>query len=157
MTVPLVIGLGRDDRGDDALGLEVARAVASRGDSDVEVVEADQPTDLIGIWSGRERVVVVDAVVSGAPPGTIHRLQLGADRGAGTLPGWPSRHGGTHAFGIDAVVGLAAALGRLPPTLVLVGVEASSFDQGAALSPPVAGALEAVVAEVLAQVGDAAR
>jgi hydrogenase maturation protease len=157
VTVPLVIGVGREDRGDDAVGLQVARAVALCCGIEVEVVESDQPADLLDLWSGRELVVVIDAVRSGAPPGTVQVLRLGADQDGGAAATWLTPgHGGTHDFGIDAVVGLAAALGTLPSALVLVGVEGSSFDYGAALSPAVARELQTAVAEVKAQVAGAA-
>ena len=157
MTAPLVIGLGRTDRGDDAIGPEVARAFAERWRAGVEVVETDQAAELMDVWSGRELVVVIDAVRSGSPPGTIHVLQLGADHARFVEEGRRSSGpGGTHSLGIDSVVGLAAVMGTLPSRLVLVGVEGSSFEHGSAMSPAVAGAMQATVAEVMAQVVAAA-
>jgi len=47
-------------------------------------------------------------------------------------------------------------LGTLPPRLVLICVEGSSFEHGAAMSTAVAGAVEATVAEVMAQLVAAA-
>jgi hydrogenase maturation protease len=73
-------------------------------------------------------------VCSGGPPGTVHLLDTG----------------GTHAFGLAAAVELARALRRLPPRLVVVGVEASTFEYGAPLTAPVAAAVPAAVAQVLA-------
>ena len=32
------------------------------------------PTSLIDAWDGSEHVIVIDAVCSGAEPGTVHRL-----------------------------------------------------------------------------------
>jgi len=55
---------------------------------------------------------------------------------------------GTHAFGLGAVVELARALQRLPDRLVLVGVEAESFDHGAPLSPAVRSAVDAAADQV---------
>ena len=157
MTVPLVIGLGRVDRGDDAIGPEVARTVAERCGTEVEVMESDQPAELMEVWSGREVVVVVDAVRSGAPPGTIQVFHLGAHDASPVQDGWRSSgQGGTHSWGIDAVVGLAGVMGTLPTRLVLVCVEGSSFEHGAAMSTAVAGAVEATVAEVMAQIVGAA-
>ena len=151
MILPLVIGLGRVDRGDDAIGPEVARTVAERCGPEVEVVESDQPADLMHLWVGRALVVVVDAVRSGAPPGTIQVLHLGAGKASPMQDGWRSSgQGGTHALGIDTVVGLAGVMGTLPPSLVLVCVEGSTFEHGAAMSSSVAGAVEATVAEIMA-------
>jgi hydrogenase maturation protease len=155
VTRPLVIGLGRADRGDDGIGLEVARLCAHRFGAAVEVVLSEQPADLMEAWAGRERVVVVDAVRSGARQGTIHVVDLGAEpASSGEGRPRPAAQGGTHALGLDEVVGLARVLGSLPRQLLLVGVEVSSFEYGSALSPAVADAVEATVAEVMAQVVD---
>jgi hydrogenase maturation protease len=151
MSGALVIGLGQVDRGDDAVGAEVARAVAAAGLPGVRVVEHEDPTALLDLWIGHDPVVVVDAVCSGGPPGTVHLLDTGA--GAPRMPqhAWPATgRGGTHAFGLAAAVELARALRRLPARLVVVGVEASTFEYGAPLTAPVAAAVPAAVAQVLA-------
>lgn len=149
----LVVGLGSTDRGDDAVGPAVARRVAALGLPGVRVLEHEDPTALIDLWSGLHLVVVVDAVCSGRPAGTVHRLDTSA--GGAPLPGstWvEAGRGGTHAFGLAAVVELAQALHRLPGSLVVIGVEASGFGYGAPLSAPVAGAVETAVAEVVSAV-----
>jgi hydrogenase maturation protease len=146
----LVVGLGSTDRGDDAVGAVVARRVATLGLPGVQVLEHEDPTALIDLWSGLRQVVVVDAVCSGRPAGTLHRLDTSA--GGAPLPGstWADAgRGGTHAFGLAAVMELARALHRLPGSLVVIGIEASGFGYGAPLSAPVDGAVEAAVAEVL--------
>lgn len=147
---PLVVGLGSPDRGDDAVGVVVARAVAARHLPDVDVVAHEDPTDLVELWSGRELVVVVDAVRSGAEPGTLVVVETGA--GGERLPerAWGrTGRGGTHAFGLAAAVELARALHRLPARVVLVGVEAASFDHGAPLSPAVGAAVHTALEAVL--------
>lgn len=146
----LVIGLGQPDRGDDAVGPEVARAVAARGLSGVEVVERADPLDLLDAWAGHDLVVLVDAVRSGAPAGTLHRVDAGAARDAVPARAWAaSGRGGTHAWGIGEVVGLARALGRLPGHLVVLGVEAEGFEHGAPLSAGVRDAVPDAAAAVL--------
>jgi hydrogenase maturation protease len=155
MTTPLVVGLGSVDRGDDAVGPVVARAVAARGLPGVRVVEHEDPTALLDLWSRHDPVVVVDAVRSGGPAGTIHQLETGD--GAPRMPerAWSATgRGGTHAFGLAAAVELGRALHRLPPRLVVVGVEADGFEYGAPLTAPVAAAVPAAVAFVLAVVSE---
>lgn len=152
MTVrDLVIGLGNPDRGDDAVGAAVARAVAAER-ADVWVLEFDDPSDTLDAWATADTVVIVDAVVSGGDLGHIHVVDAGARR----LPtgGWAG--GGTHALGLAAVVELARALGRLPRRLVLVGVEAGRFDHGAPMSHLVAAAVPAAAGAVLAAIADGA-
>jgi hydrogenase maturation protease len=146
----LVVGLGSVDRGDDAVGLLVVRRIAALGREEIAVVECAEPTALIELWAGHDRVVVVDAVRSGAPAGTLHCRETGAG-----LPPLPSYFGSgpgpasTHAFGLAAVAELARALGRLPALLRVVGVEVTSFDHGAPLSPQVAACVDLAVAAVL--------
>lgn len=146
----LVVGLGRADRGDDAVGAYVARAVAARRLPGVEVRETEEPADLMDAWVGHDPAVVVDAVRSGAPPGTVHVLDAGTATVGLSPAAWAATgRGGTHALGLAAVVGLARSLGRVPERLVVVGVEAEQFDHGARLSDPVAAAIPAAVLRVV--------
>jgi len=154
----LVVGLGSPDRGDDAVGLHVARGVAALRDPRVEVVEHGDPTDLVQLWRDRERVVVVDAVRSAGDvaPGTLTLLETGAGRDPWTGGAWEQTgRGGTHAFGLATAVELARALHRLPGHLTVLGVEAAGFAQGAPLSPPVAAAVPAAVGAALDAVANA--
>ena len=148
----LVVGLGDPARGDDGVGVAVAGLLATRSLPGVSVPVPRDPTALIDLWAGHDPVVVVDAVRSGAAPGTVHRLVLGA--GARPLPAssWVASGRGTHAFGLAAVVELARALQRLPERLVIVGVEAASFGHGQPLSEPVLDALPGVVDRVVEEV-----
>jgi hydrogenase maturation protease len=144
----LVVGLGHPDRGDDGVGPAVAAAVAARstGETGCLVRTQEDPTALLDLWEGHDHVVVVDAVVTGAPAGTLHRLDLGADSPPLPAGTWAETgSAGTHAFGLAATVELGRALHRLPPTVVVVGVEAGCLDIGATLSPPVAAAVEEAV------------
>jgi len=152
----VVIGLGSPDRGDDAVGPEVARRVADLRLAGVTVVEHEDPTGLIDLWDTADLAVVVDAVRSGSAPGSLLVVEAGADAGPLADRAWArTGRGGTHAFGLAAAVELGRALHRLPRRLVLVGVEATQFEHGTALGAPVAAALDAVVATVVGLVATA--
>ena len=151
----LVVGLGHPDRGDDGVGKAVAEAVASRlpEGSAVSVLEHEDPLGLLDLWEGHDHVVVVDAVVTGEPAGTVHRVDVGAT--ALPLPaGTHRREGraGTHGLGLAGVAELGRALHRLPARVVVVGVEAARLDVGTGLSAPVAAAVEAAAGLVEAEV-----
>ena len=149
-TAPLVIGLGSPDRGDDAVGPLVARAISAAALPGVEVLEQEDPTALVELCSGRDLVVVVDAVRSGAEPGSVVVLEVGAGAEPMSESSWrDTGRGGTHAFGLGAAVELARALGRLPDRMVVVGVAAESFEHGDPLSPAVADAVETATEAVL--------
>lgn len=148
----LVIGLGNPDRGDDAVGVQVARRVAAER-LDVHVLELDDPSEALDAWAAADTVVVADAVSSGGDPGDIHVV----DAVARTLPAGSWTAGGTHALGLAAVVELGRALGRLPRRLVLVGVEAGRFDHGTPMSDAVAAAVPGAALAVLAAIDDLGR
>jgi hydrogenase maturation protease len=146
----LVIGLGNEARGDDALGRIAARALAARlaGRGDVRVLEAEgDAAGLLDALAGAERVLVIDALSSDAAPGTLHRL----DALAGPLPA-SLRSPSTHGLGLAHAIELGRVLGRLPRRLVVLGVEAARFDPGAPLSDPVAAALVPLLERALAEV-----
>jgi hydrogenase maturation protease len=131
-----IVGVGNPWRSDDGAGLAVARAL--RGTiPGVEVLEREgEPAALIDAWEGAETVWVVDAVASGATPGTVHRF----DAAGGPLPA-ALFGASTHLLGLADAVELARALGRLPDRLVVVGIEGASFEAGTTLTPAVAGAV----------------
>ncbi len=133
----LVIGLGNDDRGDDAAGLEVVRALGGRTLEFARVVEGPrEATGLLDLWRGAERVIVVDAVRSGRPPGSVVRVEVGPH-------GIPSsvRPSSTHGLSLAEAVGLGIALGAMPRSLVVYGVEAGDLAAGRGLSGSVARAV----------------
>jgi hydrogenase maturation protease len=149
----LILGVGNELRGDDAAGLLVARRLRAQAPSGVAVREASgEGTALMSAWEGAGQVWLVDAVHSGAAPGTIHRFVIEA---GAPLPALPEDSLSSHGFGVAAALALAQALDRLPPRLVLFGIEGAHFDHGAPLSPSVSAAVKAVVAELLQELAAA--
>jgi hydrogenase maturation protease len=110
-----------------------------------------EPVGLIEDWAGADAVIVVDAVSSGAPPGTIHRL----DPLSEPIPAALSQ-GSTHAFGLAETIELARALDRLPERLSVYGIEGGCFDAGNELSRPVRAAVDAVREELRERLGESA-
>jgi hydrogenase maturation protease len=147
--VIVVIGVGNAFRGDDAAGLHVARAVAAAAPPGVEVREHEgEPAGLIEAWDGSETAYVVDAVRSGAPPGTVHRIEVVDE----PLPARRPRDS-SHALSLGEAVALGRALDRMPRRLALVGIEGSDFEAGEGLSPAVAAAVAEVADGLLGEVG----
>jgi hydrogenase maturation protease len=145
----VVIGVGNTFGGDDAAGLAAVEQLAARLPAGVRVTACEQePSRLVDTWQGASAAVVVDAVSSGAEPGTVHRFD------ASTEP-VPARafRSSTHAFGVGEAIELSRALGRLPERVLVYGIEAAEFQPGAGLSRAVDAALgdvvDAVVDDVL--------
>jgi len=144
MTTPLVIGLGNDFRRDDGAGRVAARRVRELAGEAVRVIEeSGEGAALMDAWRGAELVILIDAVHSGAAPGTIHRL----DARAQPIPS-NFFHYSTHAFSVAEAVELARALDQLPPRLIVHGIEGKDFTSGEGLSPEVAAAVEQVAQTV---------
>jgi hydrogenase maturation protease len=141
----LVIGVGNDYRRDDAAGLHVARRLRAAGVSVVE--QTGEGAALMEAWRDAPAVIMVDAVQSGAPPGTIHRL----DARAGEIPR-DFFHYSTHAFSVAEAVELARALGQLPPWFVVYGIEGSDFTCGTGLSPEVEAAAQESAERILTEI-----
>jgi hydrogenase maturation protease len=149
MTRPaLVIGIGNPDRGDDAVGVQVARLVAAER-LDVLALEFDDPSEALDAWTAEDTVILTDAISSGGHPGDVHVIDATAER----LPEGNWSAGGTHAFGLAAIVELARTLELMPRRLVVVGVEAARFEYGAPMSAAVENAVTAA-AEAVASVID---
>lgn len=146
-TRALVIGIGNAYRGDDAAGLAVAAGVRAARRPGVEAIEFEgEPVSLLETWDGAGTVYLADAVWSGEPPGQVHRFDV-----ADGMPPEPLRHRGTHTFSVGDTIELARAVGRLPPRLIVYGIEGGTFETGVPLTLPVQTAVAAVVSRVLAE------
>jgi len=146
----LVIGVGNTYRRDDGAGPAAARRLCEAAGAAASLCEATgEGTALIEAWAGAGTVVLIDAVSSGAPPGSIRRI----DAGATAVPSEWFR-GSTHAFGVAEAIELARTLGRLPDRLIVLGIEGARFDAGIGLSPEVAAAVEAAAQMGLAELTD---
>lgn len=144
----LVLGLGNPLVTDDRAGLRVAAELkallADRPD-----IEVDEDywggLRLMERMAGYDRAIVIDAIVTGAPPGTIHHLAPGAI---------PTQHS---ASAHDLNLPTALAFGRragvpLPDdeNILLVGIEAEDLvNFGEQCTPAVRAALPRAVDEVL--------
>jgi hydrogenase maturation protease len=143
----LVIGVGNPYRRDDAVGLIVARTLREKNLDGVKVLEmSGEGAALIEAWQNAERVIVIDAVCSGAAPGTIFRFE--AHRRS--IPTRFFRYS-THNLGLAEAIELARSLGQLPKELIVYGIEGRDFTVGEGLSPEVAHAASQVLERILSE------
>ncbi len=144
----VVIGVGNPLMGDDGFGIEVAKALRKLNLGSGVLVLERQTVDISVLDSakGASKLVIVDAVKSGRPPGSVVRFIAGARRSA-VLHAPLS-----HEQNFHDILALARKTGMRLPATVVVGVEPADCTAGNGLSAEVAGALPHVLEEVKEEV-----
>lgn len=165
----LFVGIG-SPHGDDQLGWHVADALADRlqtsdtafpeevttglnspmlSKGHIAVRKAGNPVDVLDWIEGIERLIICDACRSGGPPGLAYRWN------------WPDRaielvrSNGSHDLGLAGVLRLADRLQRIPPVVIVWGVEADGLKPQDDLSASVTARLPAVVDTIWSDIGHA--
>jgi hydrogenase maturation protease len=141
-----VLGVG-SPFGDDRLGWAAVEALrrtpwlAALPAGSVEMEACDRPgAALLSAWRDAQHVMLIDAVRSGAVPGTLFCLQGRELSGAATFS--------THDFGVAAALALARSLGEDTAHILLLGIEADPACRGDQLSPAVAAAMPLLLERV---------
>lgn len=145
----LVIGLGNLERGDDGVGVAIARRLQSRMPECARVaLSGGDIMSLLEMWRGFDDVILIDAMKAHDAPGNFRWFDVSTcDLPEETFP----EHS-THAFGLHQAIAMARALGELPRSTHVVGVQGGNFTAGSTLSVEVERAVDAVVASVLDRV-----
>ncbi|MGB2867585.1 MAG: hydrogenase maturation protease, partial [Bacteroidota bacterium] len=140
----LIICVGNRFRSDDALGHAVADVLRTKSSPHTTIIEENgEGAVLMDRWKDAEAVILVDAVSSGAEPGTLYRF----DVHEAVVPS-KFFHYSTHAFSVAEAVELARALNHLPPKMILYGVEGKHFRAGLELSKEVWDAVPKIVQSI---------
>ncbi len=140
----LVLALGNDILGDDAVGLHAARSLAASGIGGVDIVESREAGfALLDLMQGYHAVVIIDAMHSGrVPPGTIHHFSH-ADLGRAVAHS-------PHTVGLPELFALAGRLHLpFPKEIRIVAMEiADPWSLHEGLSMEATRALPNLVCEV---------
>jgi hydrogenase maturation protease len=144
-----IVGVGNLLLSDDGAGIHaVHRLQRDAGVGSVaRIIDGGTVgTNLLAEVCGCEKLLIIDAVDAGLPPGTTIRMDFsGPDRQK-----IESRN--AHQSGIPGLLDDLRLLGQAPCQVVLVGVQPGAMGWGTELSPEVASALPVVTAEVGRQV-----
>jgi hydrogenase maturation protease len=141
----LVAGIGSIIRGDDGVGVRAARQLKTRlPNGRFDVIELGTAgLALLDSVEGCDRLILLDAIVTGAPPGTVHEL-TGQEVAA-------SAHlGPGHEADLPTTLALGRKLSRhMPGDVIVLAVEAGDLDS---FSEHLTPEVEAAIPEVLAKV-----
>jgi len=143
----LIGGIGNLLLGDDGVGPYVARLLAARYDFDegVEVADLGTPAlDLIDQISAKDAVILIDSIKTDAVPGTVVLY-----RKADIVRHCPAVRMDPHSPALVDTLLSADFFGVAPAEVLLVGIQAGSYEAGCSLSNPVRESLDQAIAEVL--------
>jgi hydrogenase maturation protease len=146
----LVAGVGNIFFSDDGFGPEVARRMASDPMPDgVKVVDFGIRGVHLAyeLLDGYDVAILVDAMPSGEPPGTISVLQ--PEIGDGGPPDVPRVASvDAHSMEPESVLALVAEMGGQVGKVLIVGCEPADASEGMGLTPPVDAAVDTAVGVV---------
>ena len=146
----LVLGLGNPLLKDDSIGLRVAQELRAKINNAPEVEIGEDywgGLRLMERMIGFDRAIIIDAICTGADPGTIHLLS------PDDIP--TQRSASAHDVNLPTALEFGRQAGAKLPTsedIILIGVEAAdvqTFDE--TLSPEVENAFPMVLEVVLSE------
>jgi hydrogenase maturation protease len=137
----MVVGCGNPFAGDDGVGLEIVHRLTGGGYGCEFRELPEGGIDLLDLFDRADIILFVDAVLSGAPPGTLHLVPLPSRQVVPRALGKVSCHG----WGLEETLSLPLAVGWRVPRMMLLGIELENAAQGASRTPPVNAALERVI------------
>jgi hydrogenase maturation protease len=144
----LVLGLGNPLMADDGLGLAVLERLREDWAIPDDVLLVDGGTwgmNLLPMIEDADRVILVDAIESGAVAGSPVRLERDA------LPRFFSHKLSPHQIDLREVLALAELRGTLPEDIVALGLQPGAVTMAVGLTPALAAGLEGVADAVAAQ------
>lgn len=143
----VIIGVGNTLLSDDGAGVHAARAIESDPRLPAGVTVLDGGTlglELTAYASDASRVLLLDAINTGAAPGTIVRMS-GRELLA-TSNGWS-----VHQLGVADLISALSLLSSIPQEIVVLGIQPESMDWSTELSPRVKAALPQLLDAAIGQ------
>jgi hydrogenase maturation protease len=119
----VVVGVG-SPFGDDQAGWRLIETLERRPHLPARLIQVDEPTKLLDALDGCRKLIIVDACRGVCQIGAVTRLK------------WPDpriakQHShSTHGVGVGDALRLAEQLWRLPPDVVIYGIEVGDCEPG---------------------------
>lgn len=132
----LVLGIGNLLLQDEGAGVRAVEEFGRRYAVPEGVELLDGGTsgiELLQYIQGRDRLILIDVVKSGNPPGTIIRLE------GEEVPALFQKKISPHQLGISDLLATAMLIDKIPKQVTLFGIEPKSVETGLELSEEVGG------------------
>ena len=129
----LILGIGNILLKDEGVGVHTATKMMEMDlPPDVEVMDGGtMGLNLLFHIEGRKKVIVIDTVITGDPPGTIYRFT-----DESLVENKPSLRT-AHGIDFTDVIKTSKMLGTKPDEIVFIGIEPESLDEGLELTPTI--------------------
>jgi hydrogenase maturation protease len=160
MVKKLILGVGNLLLTDEGIGIHAIQRIldekrleeksldGKRLGEDVEIVDGGTAgLALLYYLEGVETLVIIDAVETGGPPGTI--VRLAGDR----IPAYMSLKVSPHEITLPDFLAAARLRDLYPKEVIVWGMQPRSLDVGIDLSPDLEARLDTLVGYVVNEVG----
>ncbi len=144
----LVLGVGNLLLKDEGVGVRVIEALERRYrfPDGVELLDGGTAgMELMNAMAGRDHVILVDAVKTGAPPATVVRLA------GDEVPAFFRTKISPHQLAISDVLAALTLAGEKPDHVVVIGVVPKDLGTGLEMSPEIEACMEPMIAAVVAE------
>lgn len=144
----LVMAVGNILRGDDGFADAVLQELAGMDLPDaVELFDAGTSAiDLMEVFNRREKLIVIDAVRGGQPPGTLYRFSP-EEVESGALP-----MNSLHQVGLLETLKLGELVDCKPARTVVIGIQPEDTGLGIGLSEAVSAQVQRAASLVLKEI-----
>jgi hydrogenase maturation protease len=141
----VILGLGNELLGDEGVGVHAVRRLQQEKlPASIKVIEVGTAIlDALPHFEQADRIIVMDAMKSGGPPGTVYRVPLDQCSGSACIASM-------HGFDIFRVLALAER--HDPPPVTVFGVEPQSLGWSMDLSPQVADSMPYLIEAVMKEI-----
>jgi hydrogenase maturation protease len=146
MEKKLVLGVGNLLLTDEGIGIHAVQKLiaASQLPDEVEIVDGGTAgLNLLTYLEGVDTLVIIDAVETGGPPGTITRLA------GDQVPAYIAMKVSPHEITLPDFLAAAKLRDLYPKKVVVWGMQPKSFEVGIDLSPDLARKLDALIENVV--------
>ena len=147
----VILGLGNILLKDEGVGVHVAEEISGRNlPENVDVVDGGTASlDILLSMKDVKKLIIIDALKGGEPPGTVYRLY------PGDLLNTSESKLSLHQINLVDALSIIEKMGNAPKETVIIGVEPKEIDWGLEVTPDIKQKIPEITDIVLEEAGNA--
>lgn len=146
----LVLGIGNLLLKDEGIGVRVVERMRDMSlPADVEIMDGGtMGIDLIYAIEGRKKVIVIDAVATDSPPGTLYRFtDKDLEYNSAVLQS-------AHEINFPSALRSLQFLGNRPGEIIFIGIKPADMSEGLDLTPAIEEKIPRIIELVMKELGN---